>query len=675
MTKKRHERIARAPAALVPPRPSLARRTLPALVLAAVIGLTYANSLSGAFVLDDQAAVVQNPQIRDLSRLGEVLSPAPDSPVAGRPLASLSLAIDYAAGGLDARGYHMTNLALHIMCAWLVLALVRRTGVRWNAVHDRRVDAGLVSMAAALLWAVHPLNSEVVNYIAQRTESLMALGYLLTLYAAFRAAPAAASGEAAAGGNRQQGRAAWEAAAVAACLAGGLAKESIATAPIVVVLFDRIFLFDSWQTQWRHRRRLYAALACAWSVVGVTVASGARASVVGFSSGVSPWTYALNQAEIITTYLRLTVWPDTLVAFYGWPQPLTIADVAPELAFIAALAALTVVGLTIAPPLGFLGAWFFITLAPASSVVPVATEVGAERRMYLPLVALAVLAALALDAVRRRVVHGERVRHTPVRIALGTAVAAAALALAAVTVARNAEYRTPLTLARTIVERRPTPVAHHMLAEELAREGKVDEAMSHLREAVAGGNSRARYPLGQALASRAEYAEAIEQLEAFVRTYRPPQPLVPAWLEPPIVEVVPARFLLGRMHAAQGAWERSAEQAREILALVPSHIGAHKLLGDAAFARQQWADAIQHYQAYLRRQPDDIAALLNHGVALVAVEQLDAAVAVFERATAIDPGHARARELLALARQDRAALQGHRVTGAPAETAASPRAD
>ena len=82
--------------------------------------LTYANSLAGAFVLDDEAAIVQNRGITDLSRLGDVLVPAPDSPIAGRPLSSLSFALNYAAGGLDVFGYHVVNIALHTLSALLL---------------------------------------------------------------------------------------------------------------------------------------------------------------------------------------------------------------------------------------------------------------------------------------------------------------------------------------------------------------------------------------------------------------------------------------------------------------------------------------------------------------------------------------------------------------------------
>ena len=593
-------------------------------LLILAIALTYANSLDGPFILDDQATIVQNPQIKDWSDVRAVLVPASETPIAGRPLASLTFALNYASSGLDVRGYRFVNIALHMICALLLMLVARQT-----------LDAN-VAFAAALLWAVHPLNSEVVNYISQRTESLMAAFYLSTLYAAIRA--------------RNEHGVRWTVIAAASCAAGLACKESMATAPMVVALYDRIFLFDSWKTAVRGRRLLYSGFAVTWMLAGVVIAAGPRAAVAGFSSGVSPWTYLMNQAVIITEYLRLAVWPDSLVIFYGWPAPVGMADVLPQLVFILSLAVLTAVGLWRRPAVGFLGAWFFITLAPASSIVPVATEVGAERRMYLPLMALAVLTAVAIDLVWKRV--GVR-RFVPVPV---VAAAAAAAVLATVTVARNREYASPLTLARTVVERRPSSVAHHILAEHLASAGQREEAVGHLREAIAQGDSRAGFLLGRLLAEQGSYAEAVQQLEAFIATSQLPYRLVPRWLEPPIAEVMTARLMLGRVLFAQQQWDRAADQATRILDAFPNHSGAHGLRADVLFAREQWGAAADAYREYLRRQPADPAALLNYGITQVAMENLDEAIGAFTRAAELDPSNPRARRLLALAQEDRARL-------------------
>jgi hypothetical protein len=119
---------------------------------------------------------------------------------------------------------------------------------------------------------------------------------------------------------------------------------------------------------------------------------------------VTPWVYLLNQAVMIVHYLRLTFWPSGMVLDYGVPRALTLAQVAPQMVFVTLLGLLTIVALVRAPAAGFLGAWFFVTLAPSSSIVPIHTEVGAERRMYLASMALVVLTVVTLHrSVERRI--------------------------------------------------------------------------------------------------------------------------------------------------------------------------------------------------------------------------------------------------------------------------------
>ena len=129
--------------------------------IAAVILAAYSNSFRGPFVIDDQASIVQNPAIRELSRVARVLSPVPESPVAGRPLVNVTFAIDYALSGLSVTGYHVSNLAWHVACAWLLFGVVRRTLALPSMPPALAADGPDVALAVALVWGVHPLTTEV----------------------------------------------------------------------------------------------------------------------------------------------------------------------------------------------------------------------------------------------------------------------------------------------------------------------------------------------------------------------------------------------------------------------------------------------------------------------------------------------------------------------------------
>ena len=153
-------------------------------------------------------------------RLSVPLSPQRDTPVAGRPLVNLTFAINYAAGGLDPRGYRLTNLAIHLLAALTLFGLVRRT-LRLPSLAPRFGEqATNLAWVAALIWMLHPLQTETIDYVTQRTESMMGLFYLLTLYCSVRAL------------EGRPGR--WHVAAIVACAAGMACKESMVTAPVMV---------------------------------------------------------------------------------------------------------------------------------------------------------------------------------------------------------------------------------------------------------------------------------------------------------------------------------------------------------------------------------------------------------------------------------------------------------
>ena len=134
------------------------RRPIAAAILAVAALAVYARSFGVPFLFDDLLAIPENPRIRALAT--SLASPA-DTTLAGRPVASLSFALNHAVGGLDVGGYHAVNLALHVLCAWLVYGVVRRI----LSARPSAPSTDGVALATALLWAVHPLATEAVVYV------------------------------------------------------------------------------------------------------------------------------------------------------------------------------------------------------------------------------------------------------------------------------------------------------------------------------------------------------------------------------------------------------------------------------------------------------------------------------------------------------------------------------
>ena len=514
---------------------------------------TYWNSLDLPFLWDDQTAVVTNQTIRDLWPPWRPLLPPLETPVAARPLVNVSLALNYALGGLNVRGYHAWNLGVHLAAALLLFGVVRRT-LEGERLRERLgADAANVALVAALWWTIHPLVSEVIDYTTQRTTAMMGLFFLATLYCAIRALDS-------------RHRARWHLFAVIACACGMASKEEMAVAPIVVALYDRLFAFSTVREAVHARRSLYWGFAATWVGLGVLIWQWPR-STVGFAAG-DAWTYLLNQAQVIPHYLRLVLWPDVLVLDYGLPRDVSIGDAIGGGILIAALLALTIVALVRWPRAGFLGAVFFLTLAPTSSIVPITSEVGAERRMYLPLAAIAVL----LVVTGRQALAYTRSAwpaHRALLIAGALVFAAAWLgSLGVRTAYRNAQYADALSLWGSSVEARPHGRARMAYAVALVNAGQADAAVPLLQEAVRDYKP-ARYALGVELAVRGEIAPAIETLEAFVAD------------DPDAANRLPGRLLLGDILLQQGRGVEAVEQFRAAVALDPGNEVARSSLSRA----------------------------------------------------------------------------------------------
>ena len=164
-----------------------------ALLLILAVAAVYQGTSSGPLIYDDDVWILWNPSIRHLWPPWGVLSPAPGSPVYGRPVLSLSFALNYAVGGAGPGSYHLANACIHAMAALALFGVVRRTLAFVPGTFRTERDRVAPAFAAALLWAVHPLQTEAVTYIAQRAESLMGLFYLLALYSLIRALQAGES--------------------------------------------------------------------------------------------------------------------------------------------------------------------------------------------------------------------------------------------------------------------------------------------------------------------------------------------------------------------------------------------------------------------------------------------------------------------------------------------------
>jgi Tfp pilus assembly protein PilF len=587
----------------------------------------YWNSFAGQFVFDDEPSILENPSITDLRNLGQVLRPPRDSSTSGRPLVNLTLALNYAVGGVtDLWTYHAFNLAIHLLAALVLMGVMRRTLLS-SPLRDRFGRSALpLAAAVALLWMLHPLQVQAVTYITQRAESMVSLFYLLTLYCTIRSAGSATA------------QRVWTIGAILACAAGMASKEVMVTAPVTVLVYDRLFLTGGWRKTLARRWFLYAGLAATWLILAGLMWPGPRSATTGFGlKDPTPFQYATTEFGVILYYLRLAVWPSPLILDYGWPWAKSLTQVLPAALAVGALVTATCWLLWRGRPMAMAGAWFFLILAPTSSFVPIADPIF-EHRMYLALAAVVATVVMLADWAWGRLPPSlASVGRLPaaVRWAIPVAIIGAlAAGETYLTVLRNNDYRSPLSIWQDTVRKAPANSrARYNLGNALASRGRGDQAIQQYQQALKlkPDYAKAHNNLGNALASRGQVDQAIEQYRQALKS------------KPDFAEV---HNNLGNALAAQGQLAEAIEQFQQALKSKPDFAEVHNNLGNALAAQGQLTEAADQYQQALKSKPDFAEAHNNLGSILAAQGRLDEAIHHFERALQLKPDYASARENL-----------------------------
>lgn len=535
----------------------------------------YSNTLQVPFLFDDLSRIVEEPAVRQIGSIPELMSRS------NRPLAMATFALNYAVHGYRVWGYHATNTIIHLFSGLLLWGVLRRT---FEHLPERsqlsRVlirHANRTALVIALLWLVHPLQTQAVTYIVQRLESLMGMAYLATIYLFVR-------------GARSSRSRWWLLFSLLACSVGMGCKEVMVTAPIMVLWYDRVFVAASWRELWTARWGYYLGLFASWSILAwsmlhytVDYTSGALVSV----SGMTPGWYLWNQSAVLVHYLRLSVWPVDQCFYYQWPLIRQIVPLLPTVLTMVGLVLATVVAMFRAPRLGFVGGWFFAILAPTSSVVPI-QDLAFEHRMYLPLAAVVTLLVLLAIAIVLKLFQTATTRTA----LAGAAAVGVAVMLCYATIARNEVYRTAVSLWKQTVE-------------------------------VAPWNAGAWTNLGLAFKDEERFSEAAGAFKTAVE------------LKPDDVATLAS---YGGVLIEAGELELAELQLQSALQLSPDHYLTVLNLGNLEFARQRYAEAIGHLQAALLAKPENNAVRLCLAASLINTGQFMEAEEHCRQALRSEPG-------------------------------------
>jgi tetratricopeptide (TPR) repeat protein len=559
---------------------SLPGRARALLITALVVcaALPYLNILFNGFVYDDGSQVAKNPYIRNLRYLKEIFTTAVWSfkgvVVSNyyRPMMTLGYLLCYKVFGMRAYGFHLASLLLHVLVVCLVFVLTRRLGgdIVW-------------AFVAGAFFALHPVHTESVAWIAAVTDLELTLFYLLTfgLYLAL-ARP---------GGRRS---ACLVGAMVVAFILALLSKEQAMTLPALATFYEHFYREDRSETSASQKLARYGAL---W-LVGVAYILfrvrflGALAPLEEMP-GLTPLRTVLSAIALIGQYIGKLLWPVQLCTFYVFHASTSLFDpsVLAGLLVLLVLAALFLVcwrscerNVRFA---SFAISWFFATLAPVLNAHWVSVNVFTERYLYLPSVGVAWLAGLGVSKLWRRA--GAQ------RWALVLAGLVVAGLFAVRIVLRNRDWNNDIVLYDQTLDLSPDayPILNN-LGSIYWDEGAADKAESAWQRALAvnSHNFAATNNLGVVAARKKQYPQAIEFFQRAMK-------IKPISGEP--------HFNLARVYRAMGLTGPAELQFRMALAISPLDTRAINELGQLLVEEGRAREAENQFLASIRIEPNALA--------------------------------------------------------------------
>lgn len=490
------------------------------------------------------------------------------------PLTVLSHMADWQLFGADARGHHLTSVLLHAANVVLVLLFWQRgTGRTWR------------SAAVAALWGLHPLRVQPVVWVATRKDVLAGLFVGLTLLAYL---------------EWRRRRTSWSYLAMGGALALALLAKPIAvTVPLLLLLLDW-WPLERWGIQASAEAHNGAAalvrrgvpvlveklplMALAAAAAVLALLSQGDAGAVSDLAAVPLGLRLGNALVSIPRYLAMTFVPAGLLAFYPLPTaPPPWPTVALAALGVAAVTALALVRARRAPWLAVGWLWFLVTLLPVLGLVQVGDQSHADRCTYLPAIGL----TMAL------VWEGAELAMTRPR--LRRLLAAAAVLLAACSVAATRReipwWRDTPTLFGHMVALQPdNHVGHLNLATWLAKEGRIDEAVPHLRRTIElrPNLALAHANLGSVLRRQGDLAGAQAELGRAIQL----SPALPS-----------AHFQLAMVYADEGKNGLAIGHLAEVIGLSPRYPGAWLGLRWLLARPGAPEQAVPYVDAVARRHP------------------------------------------------------------------------
>ena len=566
------------------------------LVLAALVFAAYSNALQGGFVYDDNEQIIENAWIKDFQHLPDIFSEHSFGFAKGkehgttyRPLVFTVYSIEYSLFGLAPWGWHLINILLHAVNTVIVFFIASSLLNCAGADHGRKA---LPAFAAAALFALHPVNSEVVSWVGCVPELVYTLLCLSSLYLYMK--------------SRESGKTrvplVWASAAL--FFVALFAKETAISLPLLVFVYDltlrkpkRLISFETFK-----RYLPYAILTAVYFAIRLKALGGMapRDNMYPYLNG---WQYVLNACALFVNYLKTLIFPygnypfQLLDPVFLITEPKALISVV----LIFALLSFFLFFRKRVDPLYLLASAFILfPILPALYLPGLSRAPFAERYLYLPSAGFAIILAMLL---RKALVRAEDIGGNKVKRGAIAAFIILAVLYALSSNSRNSRWKDDITLWKSSLE-------------------------------GSSGNYYAMYQLGTASLRKDNLEDAIAYFDQTVRT-------IDASKHPDVGIIGDSRLNLAYAYRKKGQLDEASAEYLEILKLYPTHPVSNYELGSIYMKKGMLDEAIVYYgrAASNFRDPMDIRdALLNIGNCFIKKGNFKEALSSYQEALRITPG-------------------------------------
>lgn len=484
------------------------------LLLAYAVVLCYADTFFGAFVFDDLVGIVNNPAIKSSSAALDVWRYAPE-----RWLGLMTFAWNYQWAGLDVRWFHAFNLLLHLVATAGVAIFVKTlTFMMLGSDPAAAKRSDVIALGVAVLFALHPIQTQSVAYIYQRLAVIPTIFYTfgLTAYLKYLLA------------RQRSDRTVTRYFVLTLCcgVAGMFSKESFVTFPVACLLVDLFIDTDTQVFSPARVRRLAPILSLLFILpISFVVNHGSVATRVGDYSGsaLTPFVYFLTQCDVIWRYFGIVFFivPQSLIHDVAWRHSLVEPTV--FLGFLGLISMILCAWVLRRrfPLLACSLLFFLLGLAVESSIIPIIDPMF-EHRMYLPSVGLFLSMAVILD----RFLHFRTPRAAP-EFVFSVVTVLAAVGLGYRTIERNKVWQSPVALWSDAAERAPRSVRALMnLTNAYLRDHQPERAKSTALRLLADDPESVDglFLFMQSLIENGELAEAEAKVTSYAALHRDMDP-------------------------------------------------------------------------------------------------------------------------------------------------------